>query len=148
MRNFIRTKVLWKSPFILQCVVMEKTAKRSRLAGVPAWALSVLTLVVTFAYLVIISGLDMSRELADQPKISVGSFRLSVLLDFFIFFHNYNMNQSVWLSLSIIMMITVPFIVVGMLFILSHFRKRNHRKVKALIKGRRETNRDKETFSF
>ena len=41
----------------------------------------------------------------------------------FIFIHNYRMNQSVWMSLSVILMITVPFIIVGILFILSHRMK-------------------------
>lgn len=38
----------------------------------------------------------------------------------FIFIHNYNMNQSIWMSLSIILMITIPFVVVGILFIWSN----------------------------
>ncbi|SDS34722.1 hypothetical protein SAMN04515667_1970 [Formosa sp. Hel1_31_208] len=44
----------------------------------------------------------------------------------FIFIHNYNMNQSVWMSLLIILMITVPFIIAGILFIVSYkMKKRN-----------------------
>ena len=43
-----------------------------------------------------------------------------------IFIHNYNMNHSVGMSLGIILAITFPFIVVGILFIISHFvKKRN-----------------------
>jgi hypothetical protein len=39
---------------------------------------------------------------------------------------NYKMNHSIWMSLSIIAMITIPFVAVGVLFIFSHFRnKRN-----------------------
>jgi cytochrome b561 len=41
-----------------------------------------------------------------------------------IFQHNYAMNQSVSLSIFIILMITFPFIVVGILFIVSHFMKK------------------------
>ena len=41
-----------------------------------------------------------------------------------IFMHNYKMNQSIWMSLGIIMIITVPFIIVGGLFIVSHFKKK------------------------
>ncbi len=41
----------------------------------------------------------------------------------FIFSHNYAMNHSVWMSLSIILMITFPFVIVGVLFIVSHFLK-------------------------
>lgn len=40
-----------------------------------------------------------------------------------IFFHNYNINHSIWVSLGIIMSITFPFIVVGILFIWSHKMK-------------------------
>lgn len=41
-----------------------------------------------------------------------------------IFMHNYKMNQSIWLSLGIIMAITAPFIIMGILFIISHFKKK------------------------
>ena len=39
----------------------------------------------------------------------------------FIFRHNYNMNQSIPMSLGILLMITFPFIVVGVLFLIDHF---------------------------
>ncbi|MCD4731600.1 MAG: hypothetical protein K8R74_13430 [Bacteroidales bacterium] len=42
-----------------------------------------------------------------------------------IFIHNHNMNHSVWMSLGIILAITVPFVIVGVLFIVSHFKKKN-----------------------
>lgn len=41
-----------------------------------------------------------------------------------VFIHNYNMNHSVFISLGIIATITLPFIVVGILFISSHFIKK------------------------
>ena len=41
-----------------------------------------------------------------------------------IFSHNYAMNQSVGLSLLIVLMITFPFIVIGVLFILNHYRNK------------------------
>ena len=41
-----------------------------------------------------------------------------------VFMHNYRMNNSIGMSLLIILMITIPFLVVGGLFILSHFRRR------------------------
>lgn len=45
-----------------------------------------------------------------------------------IFTHNYKMNESVWMSLGFIMAITIPFVIVGGLFIASHFlRKKNPR---------------------
>ncbi|MDZ7615225.1 MAG: hypothetical protein U5K51_17130 [Flavobacteriaceae bacterium] len=40
-----------------------------------------------------------------------------------IFQHNYRMNHSVWMSLYIILLITVPFILVGILF-LTDYKKR------------------------
>jgi len=39
----------------------------------------------------------------------------------FIYMMNYGMNHSVGMSLGIVMMINFPFILVGFLFILSHF---------------------------
>ena len=43
-----------------------------------------------------------------------------------VFTHNYEMNHSVWLSLGIIMVITIPFVIVGVLFIISHFLKKKN----------------------
>ena len=42
----------------------------------------------------------------------------------FVFLHNYRMNQSIWISLSVILTITIPFVIVGVLFLLSHYRKK------------------------
>jgi hypothetical protein len=40
---------------------------------------------------------------------------------------NYRMNHSVWMSMSIILMITFPFIVTGVLFVICHFlKKKSH----------------------
>jgi len=44
----------------------------------------------------------------------------------FIYRMNYNMNHSVWMSLGIILMITIPFVIVGVLFILSYFLKKKN----------------------
>ncbi|MBN2611008.1 MAG: hypothetical protein JXB00_05585 [Bacteroidales bacterium] len=44
----------------------------------------------------------------------------------FIFMHNYKMNHSVGMSLGIILMITFPFVVVGILFIISHYMKKKN----------------------
>ena len=41
-----------------------------------------------------------------------------------IFIHNFKMNQSIWMSLGVISVITIPFAIVGMLFIVSHYRKK------------------------
>jgi len=44
----------------------------------------------------------------------------------FIYTHNFNMNHSVWMSLSIILMINFPFVITGGLFVLSHFLKKKN----------------------
>ncbi len=41
-----------------------------------------------------------------------------------IFMHNYKMNHSVWMSINVIMIITIPFVIVGILFIVSHYKKK------------------------
>ena len=43
-----------------------------------------------------------------------------------IYIHNFNMNQSVWISLSVILMINIPFVLTGGLFVLSHFLKKKN----------------------
>lgn len=37
-----------------------------------------------------------------------------------IFMHNYSMNQSIWMSSIAVLLTSIPFAVVGILFILSH----------------------------
>jgi hypothetical protein len=44
----------------------------------------------------------------------------------FIYSHNYAMNHSVWMSLSVIFIITFPFLVVGILFLISHGLKQKN----------------------
>ncbi|MFZ4465318.1 MAG: DUF7670 domain-containing protein [Bacteroidales bacterium] len=41
-----------------------------------------------------------------------------------VYIHNYDMNHSVGMSLGIIAMITFPFVVVGVLFIVSYSKKK------------------------
>ncbi len=43
-----------------------------------------------------------------------------------IFRKNYHMNHSVWISLEIILMITVPFVLVGILFLVSNSLKKKN----------------------
>jgi hypothetical protein len=45
-----------------------------------------------------------------------------------VFMHNYNMNHSIWMSLGVICSITLPFVVIGVLFIRSHLYKNKHNK--------------------
>jgi len=42
----------------------------------------------------------------------------------FIYSHNFRMNQSAGKSLEAILIVTVPFIIVGILFVVSHFMKK------------------------
>jgi len=42
----------------------------------------------------------------------------------FIYTHNFNMNHSVGMSILVLLMVTFPFIVAGILFIVSHFLKK------------------------
>lgn len=44
----------------------------------------------------------------------------------FVFMMNYNRNHSIGMSLGIIALITVPFILTGILFIISHYLKKKH----------------------
>jgi hypothetical protein len=44
----------------------------------------------------------------------------------FIYNLNYNMNNSVLMSLGIVLMITIPFVVVGALFIMSYYLKKKN----------------------
>ena len=43
-----------------------------------------------------------------------------------VFMHNYKMNDSIWMSAGIIMIITIPFAIVGVLFIVSGYLKKKH----------------------
>jgi len=47
-----------------------------------------------------------------------------IVMSPFVYTLNYNRTHSIWISSSIILMITVPFIVIGILFIMSHFQNR------------------------
>ncbi len=51
---------------------------------------------------------------------------IGLVLSPLIFLHNYRMNHSIWMSLGIILAITFPFVLAGILFVLSHrLTKRN-----------------------
>lgn len=49
---------------------------------------------------------------------------IGIVMSPFIFQSNFKMNHSVWISLEVILMITFPFIVVGVLFIISDILKK------------------------
>jgi len=48
-----------------------------------------------------------------------------------VFSMNYKGNHSIGISLSVIAMVTFPFIIVGVLFLISHFRKMKELKKKS-----------------
>jgi len=48
---------------------------------------------------------------------------IGIVMSPFVFMMNYRNNESIWMSLGIIAIITLPFVVVGILFIVSHFKK-------------------------
>lgn len=45
----------------------------------------------------------------------------------FIYMMNYHMNHSVWMSAGVVLMINLPFVLTGSLFITSHILKNRHR---------------------
>jgi cell division protein FtsW (lipid II flippase) len=49
---------------------------------------------------------------------------IGLIMSPLVFWHNYRLNESVWMSLGIIAVITIPFVIIGVLFILSYNRKR------------------------
>jgi len=51
-----------------------------------------------------------------------------------VFVMNYRMNHSIWMSLGIILSITIPFVIVGILFIVSHKLKKKNLTVASLNK--------------
>jgi len=53
----------------------------------------------------------------------------------FIYFHNYQMNHSVWESLSVILIINVPFILTGALFVYSYYLKKKNRPAETQIQN-------------
>lgn len=68
--------------------------------------------------------LAWKKELAGGIAIMTTGLGLSPI----IFTGNYNNNQSLLISFVIIFTTTMPFVVVGSLFILSHFIKKKNRK--------------------
>ena len=51
---------------------------------------------------------------------------IALALSPFVFMHNYRMNDSIGMSLGVILMITFPFVLVGALFIISHYLKKKN----------------------
>lgn len=101
-----------------------------------------------FAFNSFTAGLSLGQQLANLFVRLIPSFILAALLVVawkweltggiifmvigvafspVLFFHNYNMNHSVGLSLLIILAITFPFILTGFLFVWSQIRKKKER---------------------
>lgn len=53
---------------------------------------------------------------------------IGIVMSPILFQHNYNMNHSLWVSLEIILMITFPILIVGILFIVSDLLKKKQMK--------------------
>ena len=51
---------------------------------------------------------------------------IGLVLSPFVFMLNYNRNHSIGMSLGIILMITIPFVIVGILFLVSHLMKKKN----------------------
>ncbi|MBU3926321.1 MAG: hypothetical protein KKB74_00830 [Bacteroidetes bacterium] len=65
----------------------------------------------------------------------IGGFIFTVLglgLSPWVYMMNYQMNHSIWMSLGVVLMITFPFVVVGILFVLSHFLKKKNNATNAI----------------
>ncbi len=43
----------------------------------------------------------------------------------FIYMGNFKNNNSVWTSIQIVLIINIPLVIVGILFLINHFKKRN-----------------------
>jgi len=54
---------------------------------------------------------------------------VGIVLSPFVYMLNYHRTHSVWISLMIILMITFPFILVGVLFIVSYFQKKKRENI-------------------
>lgn len=54
---------------------------------------------------------------------------IGVIFSIIVFRMNYKMNQSVWMSIGIITSITFPFVIAGMLFIVSYLKKKSINKL-------------------
>lgn len=54
---------------------------------------------------------------------------LGLVFSVIVYRFNYKMNNSIWMSILIISTITLPFVVAGFLFIISHFKKKSLNKL-------------------
>ncbi|MBK9731060.1 MAG: hypothetical protein IPO83_07210 [Chitinophagaceae bacterium] len=66
---------------------------------------------------------------------------IGLALSPFIYTHNFNLNHSVGTSLGIVAMINLPFIIVGVLFIVSYYLHRRKRSIKKIQEEKRNKNK-------
>ena len=120
-----RIKILYWTPRILGILAIlfiSMFALDAFQHGLSIWqqiAAFLMHLIPSFILLLVLI-ISWKRELLGGIIFLVLGLGLSP----FVFIHNYNMNHSVWMSLGVIMLITVPFVVVGGLFIMSWRYKR------------------------
>jgi len=81
----------------------------------------ILHLIPSFT-LIIFLALAWRKELLGGIILTLIGLILTPLL----FRHNYGMNHSLWLSLIVILTISLPFFLTGILFIGSYFYKKKH----------------------
>ncbi len=57
----------------------------------------------------------------------------------FIFWGNYTNNHSIWISLVVVLTITIPFILVGALFMMSYYTKRKAAEVLGMLEKKEKS---------
>ena len=98
-----------------------------------------------FAFDVFGSGLSLVQQIKDFLIHMIPSFVLLIVLLIawkkemlggiifcliglsitpFVFMMNFRMNQSIWMSLGVISTVTLPFVLVGILFIVGHLKNK------------------------
>jgi hypothetical protein len=54
---------------------------------------------------------------------------LGIVLSPYLYIHNFRMNHSVGLTLSVISIFIVPFIITGVLFLINYFKEKRNNKI-------------------
>jgi hypothetical protein len=65
---------------------------------------------------------------------------IGILMSPVVFQHNYKMNHSMWMSLTTIILITIPFVIVGILFLGSSRLKRKNKQTPVQNKRKAKPN--------
>lgn len=118
------TKVLYWSPRVLAILAILFVSLFALDAFHPGKPLTqqladfLIHLIPSFVLLAVLL-LAWKRELAGGIIFAL----IGLIMSPVVFMHNYRMNNSIGMSLFVILIITIPFLVVGGLFIWSHFRR-------------------------